>query len=305
MAGQNWVDQGGYYTNGKLSKKVRSAAQPLMRFRQFCTIKEAFGTQKGHTVNFDKFGNVSSSGGTLVETNTMPETTVAVTQGTLTVTEYGNSIPFTGKVVKLSEIPVRPEIIKALKHDQKKVIDAAVEAQMDACQYRYVASDSDGAGTWTTNGTATATASTNLQKGHLENIVDQLMTLNVPTVDGDNYMGILTVKAARGLHDSLQAVWMYTKYPTNGEIGKYYQARCVRDTYAMDNTIGASNITGEAYFFGEDAVMEAVAVPEEIRVKVPTDYGRSLGVAWYAILGFKIIWGSGDTDHRIAKFDSA
>jgi hypothetical protein len=101
----------------------------------------------------------------------------------------------------------------------------------------------------------------------------------------------------------LEAVWKYTKYPVNGEVGRYYKSRVVLDTHSMDGSIGASSVTGEAYWFGEDAVMEAVAVPEEIRVKVPTDYGRSLGIAWYAILGFAKIW-AGDPDYRIIKFDS-
>ena len=47
---------------------------------------------------------------------------------------------------------------------------------------------------------------------------------------------------------------------------------------------------GEAIFFGGDAVMEAIAIPEELRAKIPTDYGRSLGVAWYGLMGFSKIW---------------
>ena len=42
--------------------------------------------------------------------------------------------------------------------------------------------------------------------------------------------------------------------------------------------------------FGADAVMEAVALQEEIRAKIPGDYGRSRGIAWYGILGFAKIW---------------
>ena len=34
------------------------------------------------------------------------------------------------------------------------------------------------------------------------------------------------------------------------------------------------------FFFGNDTVAEAVAVPEEMRGKIPSDYGRSKGVAW-------------------------
>lgn len=71
----------------------------------------------------------------------------------------------------------------------------------------------------------------------------------------------------------------------------------------MNNAIGNSSITGEAYFFGDDAVLEAVAVPEEMRADPPTDAGRCNNLYWYAILGFKIIW-QGDPDERIVKWDS-
>ncbi len=30
----------------------------------------------------------------------------------------------------------------------------------------------------------------------------------------------------------------------------------------------------------EDTVAEAIAVPEEVRAKIPTDFGRSKGIAW-------------------------
>lgn len=71
----------------------------------------------------------------------------------------------------------------------------------------------------------------------------------------------------------------------------------------MSNAIGNSSVGGEAYFFGDDAVLEAVAVPEEMRADPPTDGGRCNNLYWYAILGFKIIW-AGDPDERIVKVDS-
>ena len=302
--GQQWVTSslGGNLANPKLSKEVRIAAQAECKFRQFATVKEAFGKGVADSVNFDKVTNVVSSGGTLVETTTMPTTYFTITKSTLTVTEYGNAIPYTGKLETVSQEGVRNLVVKALKNDQVKVLDAAVEAQMDACYYRYVSSTTT-SGNFTTDGTATATATTNLNAYHFKVMIDKLMELNAPPADGENYMAILTISAARGIYDSLEDIWKYTKYPVNGEIGSYYRCRVVRDNYAMDNTIGASSITGEGYFFGDDAVMEAVALPEEIRYE-EEDFGRSKKLAWYAILGFKIIWSS-DPDDRIIKWTSA
>jgi hypothetical protein len=51
--GQEWVTAtlGGSLANPKLSKELREAAQPLMKFRQFATVKEAFGKGVADTVN--------------------------------------------------------------------------------------------------------------------------------------------------------------------------------------------------------------------------------------------------------------
>lgn len=302
--GMEWVTSslGGNLANPRLSKEVRLQAQSEVKFRQFCTIKEAFGKGVSDSVNFDKISNVVTSGGTLTETSTMPTTYFTITKSTLTVNEWGVAIPYTGKLETVSQEGVRNLVVKALKNDQVKVLDYAVEAQMDACGYRYVSSTTT-SGNFTSDGTATATATTNLNAYHWKTMVDKLLALNAPPTDGENYMAICTITAARGIHDSLEDVWKYTKYPVNGEIGSYYKCRCVRETNAMDNAIGASNITGEAYFFGDDAVMEAVALPEEIRYE-EDDFGRSKKLAWYAMLGFKIIW-EGDPDYRIIKWDSA
>ena len=305
---QEWVTSslGGYFANAYLSKTLREAAQPMLKFRQFATVKEAFGKGKSATVNFDKVSNVATAGGTLVETNTFSKTNFTVTQGTLTLTEYGNAIAYTGKLDALSQWGVRAPINRALRNDMAKILDAAVETQMDACYYRYVGT-ATGGGVFTSNGTATTTNTSAMNSFHLRQMVDKLMALNAPPYDGDNYFMIGTVMAVRGLYESLESVWQYTKYPTNGEVGQYYRTRVVRDTYSMDNTLGSgttgSGIAGEAYVFGEDAVLEAVAIPEEIRAE-QEDLGRSLTVGWYFLGGFKIIYQS-DPDDRIIKFDSA
>jgi hypothetical protein len=53
----------------------------------------------------------------------MPETNFTIMQGTMTITEYGNSVPYTGKLDDLSEQPVKEIINKVLKNDAKKALD--------------------------------------------------------------------------------------------------------------------------------------------------------------------------------------
>ena len=83
---------GGFLYALNLSNELRVALQPMSRFRQFCEPMDGDGKQRGQTFTWDVYGNVATAGGTLVETNTMPETNSLITQGTLTITEFGNSV---------------------------------------------------------------------------------------------------------------------------------------------------------------------------------------------------------------------
>jgi hypothetical protein len=76
----------------------------------------------------------------------------------------------------------------------------------------------------------------------------------------------------------------------------------------FSDTGDAWNTAGDWVFvFGADTVCEAVHTPEEIRAKIPDDYGRSKGIAWYALLGYGITHNDSNNlaQSRIVKFDSA
>ena len=97
----------------------------------------------------------------------------------------------------------------------------------------------------------------------------------------------------------------------NGEIGRYENTRFIEQTNIAKGT-GTDGTTTTAwtngvsdwmFFFGNDTVAEAIAVPEEMRGKIPTDYGRSKGIAWYYLGGFGIVHTSA-INTRIVKWDS-
>lgn len=96
MSSQLWATNslGGYFYSLNLSEELRETLQPLTKFRQFADVRDASqqGKKHGNTFTWDIVSNVVTSGGTVVETNTMPETNFTIVQGTLTVVEYGNSV---------------------------------------------------------------------------------------------------------------------------------------------------------------------------------------------------------------------
>ena len=93
MAGQIWVTNslGGYMYSLNLSKVLRNAVQPTVKFRQFCDARDASmgGLGKGDTFHWNVFSNIVTQGTTLVETTVMPESNFTILQGTLTITEMG------------------------------------------------------------------------------------------------------------------------------------------------------------------------------------------------------------------------
>ena len=236
------------------------------------------------------------------------------------VDEYGLSIPFTFKVETLSEFDINQLVRGALLDDCRKVIDGVVEREFNKTPIRYAANTTS-TGTFTTNGTATVVNTSALNTYHIDEMVAYLKSLNVPGFGGLNgdYVFIGSPTTLKGIKSALTSIYQYTelglKNIANGEIGRYNGVRFVEDNFACTYVYDASARTATAvswgqskslpgYLFGGPTVREAVAVPEEIRVKIPTDYGRSKGIAWYGLFGWAIEWATA-ADARIIKWDSA
>jgi hypothetical protein len=284
---------------------------------QFCDVKDAAaqGKKKGELFTWNVYKDVATQGTTLVETNTMPETNFTITQGTLTMTEYGNSVPYSGKLDDLSEHPVREIVQKVLKNDAKKAFDIASHAQFNRTPLRVVPTSgtSTTALTLTTNGTATTTNNIALGKVHWKLIIDTMKERNIPPYIGDDYYAIARVSTFRPIKDELESVHQYVdrgfQMIMNGEMGRYESCRAVEQTNILAGVANGgsawSNAKSDwAYFMGQDTVAEAIAIPEEMRGKIPGDFGRSMGVAWYYIGGFGLVH-TDAAQARILKWDSA
>jgi len=288
MSGNIWATNslGGYMYSLNLSKKLRHAVQPRTKFRQFCDVKDASqqGKHKGETYHWNVFSDVATQGTTLTETNTMAESNFTITQGTLTITEAGNSVPFSQKLDNLSEQPVTQIINKVLKSDAVKFFDIQAHAQFNTCLLRVypAAGTSTTAVTLATAGTVGGSSTLPLNTGHVKAIVDTMEERNIPAYTGDDYYAIGHPTTFRTFKNSLEDIKKYTDTGfgmiANGEFGRYENCRFVKQTNIAKAGYGS---TDWAFFFGEDTVAEAIACPEEMRGKIPSDYGRSKGVAWY------------------------
>lgn len=321
MAGQVWAvnSLGGFLYSRQLSNVLRMAVQPLVKFRQFCDVRDASqqGRKKGDTFTWDVFSDVATPGGVMVETNTMPETNFTITQGTLTITEAGNSVPYSGKLDNLSKFPVMELVQKVLKNDAVKTFDRLSWTQFNQTLLRAIASS----GTDTaaiqlfTNGTVTGTNTIAYNNAHAKSIVDTMKERNIPAYIADDYYALAWPSTLRTFKNNLETIHQYSdtgfKLIMNGEIGRYENVRYVEQTnivkgISTDGISGTAWTTGKSdwiFFFGNDTVAEGIAVPEEMRGKIPTDYGRSKGVAWYYLGGFGIVHTLA-ANVRILKWDS-
>lgn len=320
MAGQIWATNslGGFMYSLNLSDELREALQPMSRFRQFCEPMDGAGKQRGQTFTWDVYGDVSAAGGTLVETATMPETQSAITQATLTITEYGNSVPYSGKLEALAKFQVRKPVMQALRNDAVKTYDRAAYAQFYLTKLR--ASPLNGTGstiTLSTTGTASGTNTVALGANHVKSIVDTMKERNIPPYVGDDYMSIAWPSTLRTFKNTLETLHQYTaagiQLIFNAEIGRYENVRFTEQTNiskgitstGSSGTAWSTGLSDWCFFFGEDTVVEGIAVPEEIRAKIPTDYGRSKGVAYYSINGFGLVHNQTDaTQSRVVMWDS-
>jgi N4-gp56 family major capsid protein len=327
--GQVWVTNslGGYLYSDNLSKVLRHAVQPTVKFRQFADVKDAAlqEKKKGDTFHWDVFSDVATAGTNLTETTTMPESNFTITQGTMTVNEAGNSVPYTGKLDDLSELPVKEIINKVLKNDCKKFMDRQSHAQFKLTPLRVVptAGTTTDAVDLTTNGVATATNNVAMGKGHVKAIVDLMKERNIPPYLADDYISLSHPSTFRTFKNELETVHQYTDAGfgmiINGEIGRYESTRFVEQTNipkggaANSTTFNPYTDTGDpwdnaksswAYFFGDDTVAEGIVVAEEMRGKIPGDFGRSRGIAWY-YLGGQALVHTLAAQARVVMWDSA
>lgn len=286
-----WSDTGSnYLANPTLSDEFRTALQPLSRFRQFCDVEAAIGKNRGETFQWNIYGDTTDEGGVIQENQKMPETGYAIGQGSVTITEWGISVPYSGKLETLAEHDIRKIVFQTLKNNANRALDAGAAAQFDNALLQYVAT---GATTYNLDddGTPTGNNNNDLSTTHVKQIADLMQERNIPVFDGEHYVCIARPTTLRAVKDDLEAMHMYTNEGwnrvMNGENGRYEGIRFLSQTNKA-SAAWTNAKSDAAYFFGADTVTEAVAVPEELRAKVGEDYGRAKGIAWYALMAFGI-----------------
>lgn len=328
-AGMYWQvnANGGFMYADELSDILRTAVQPLAKFRQLCEPDAdalSKGLHRGETYRWNIYADVAVQGRRLEELQPMPETNFTVSQASLTVTEFGNSVPYTGKLTALAKQDVVKIIEKALKNDARKAFDIEAHAQFDNCNVEVQATSgtSTTAVTTTTDGNVTITNNIEMGTGHVKAIMDVMRERNIPGYVDDDYVCISHPTTFRTFKNELESIHQYTDTGLakifSGEVGRYEGCRFIEQNFipkggaedqgTWDPYTGTAEAwdngkSSWAFFCGMDTVNEAIAIPEEIRAKLPGDYGRSGGIAWYYLGGFGRFHTTA-AQERIVKWES-
>ena len=299
MTGQVWATNaaGGFMYSGELSQVLRNALQPMTRFLQHCDADDFTdkGLHVGDAYQWNKYSDVGTQGGRLVENVRMPETGFTITQGSGTVYEFGNSVPYSGALDNKSAHPVKQIINKALKNDCVKAFEIEAHAQFAATLLTVTPASGSSltAISLEETGTPAQTTTVAMNNTHVKLVADQMKERDIPIFSDGNYRCLGRPSTFRQVKDDLEAIHQYQdqgfQLILNGEIGRSYEGIRFFDQTGIADQGWGTALSDQAFFFGEDTVIEAIVCPPEMRGKLPGDYGRDKGVAWYAEEGFSLV----------------
>jgi N4-gp56 family major capsid protein len=300
MAAFQWTPDvpAGVLRNNALSRSLRRAAIAETKFMPFVKAEPGYGKKKGETLTVTRVRSLTEPvNPRLSETSKIPVDPFSIATRAVIVSEWGRGVEYTNLADELLWFNLDSELQMVLKDQMKLCLDTGAAAAFKAAKIKYIPTSLTG-GVFDTDGTPSTQATENLTVAHAGEIRDYLSgTLFAPPIDVEgNYIGLASTKALRGLkNDPDWEEWNKYNDPKkkyNSEVGKIEGIRWIEVNHAqaLSGLKGLANVLGEAVVFGRDAVGMATAHDPELLVKIPTDYGRDKGCAWYGILEFFDIW---------------
>ena len=160
--------------------------------------------------------------------------------------------------------------MKVLKNDAAKAFDILAHAQFNLTPLTVQPTGGTDTSAVTVR-TDSAFAASNTDTAafnneHAKSIVDAMKERNIPAYVGDDYYAISWPTTLRVFRNNLEDIQQYTsegfRMIANGEIGRYFNTRYVEQTNIPK---AGWTYADWIFFFGQDTVAEAIAVPQEMR----------------------------------------
>lgn len=294
---QTWTQDSpsGPWRNHFLSETLYEASFEKAEVIQWVEPVDGFGKKKGDTVNlFTMTGPVESpTKGVLQENIRIPETAVGISGTAFQIVEFGEAVTWTNIYDDWSKYDLPAFVKKRLRQIMKLTLDVSAGDAFKRAKICMTPSSASGV-TIDTNGIPSVAAANTVGVNHLQLARDYLYgTLKAPYFgEGDSFIGIANWATTRSIrNDPNWKEWYVLGNPEKlqrGEIGMIENIRIIETNHdsVLQVTTAAGSSIGQMFIFGDEAVAFAEAQSPELRLKVADDYGRNLGCAWYAQLGF-------------------
>lgn len=285
------------------SVDIMHEALGIMRFEEFAVKKTELTAQPGQTINFTRYNNIQR-GGQLDEETELSEKSMSASQHGISVTEWGNAIGVSEKLLQLSYDDVLAEAALLLGRDFAVVNDLMMrDALVLGSQVLYAGDKASRA--------AMVGGTDYFDVEIIRKAVEILQTKNAPKFNGDFYTCFLHPHQAAYLKRDPDWVsannYAQTRALFNGELGRWEDVVFIGTTHCRNGAAGTNDpgfeatmddaaTAGatpadvyEAFIFADSSYGKATALPVEMRDDGVRDYGRKHGLAWYGIQGSGIL----------------
>lgn len=266
------------------SREIEYYAQPILRYAEFATRKTELDTEPGLKINFTKYDSLEK-GGELSEGTPMDTQGLTATQTEIEVTEWGNAVSVSEKLLQSSFDDVMSSGARLLGMDYAEVLDemlrdAILNNQTDVIY----ANERDSRG--------------DLEEGDvfdsdiIKDAVEELKSNNVRKYDGDAYICFIHPHQERHLKDDAdfknanEYGGIYA-----GEFGRIDDVRFITTTQQPiieDAGVDDQDVY-QSIIFGDNAYGWAEGLPVEMRDGGVVDFGREHKLAWYSIMGAGLV----------------
>lgn len=288
-------------------------AQGIMRFEEFAVRKQELLAAPGEVVKFTIYDDLLRTGtGQLTEGVSLSGKAMNANQKSITVTEWGNAINVSEKLLRLSWDDVMAEAATLLGRDYAVTRDLAIRDALFAGAASLVGQQISAAADVTVDAqgnpvgnVANIEADETMTIEHIREAVEILQTNDAPKFFGDYYVCFLHPHQAAYLRRDQDWInahqYVGTRNLFNGEIGRWEDVIFIVTTHAPNgaaaaNTPGhdASLVAGQpnmtvngykACVFADQCLYIADSLPVELRDNGVEDFGRTHGLAWYSIFG--------------------
>lgn len=264
------------------SKEVMFHAQPNLKYAQFATKKTELGVDPGLSIVFTKYNNITK-GGALTENTPMSTQALTASQITITVTEYGNAISVSEKLLQSAFDDTLSNGARLLGYDYATVLDDMLrDTVMGVTNVLY------------NGGTSRATVSKVMDAAIIKDAIRYLKENLARPYNGQYWVCFVTPKQGRDLTDDPE-FQKSTDYALTfaGEIGRIGNVVFVETTQqpVVKQTAGDDDSADihRAVIFGDNVYGFAESLPVEMRDGGIVDFGRTHNLAWYSIMGSGLI----------------